>query len=63
MSELKTNEKRRTWTARMRCVVTKVVTLENCTEAQARSDPWEFATDEQEVDQRDWDIEELKADE
>lgn len=44
----------------MRCVITKVVEVEGCTEEDARTNPWEYAVSEQEVDQRDWDIERVE---
>lgn len=40
----------------MRCVVTKVVTVQCDNEEQARNDPWEYATYEQEIDQVDYEI-------
>lgn len=56
-----TGEQKGTWIVRMRCVVTKDVTVERCTEAQARSAPWEHATDEREVDQIDWEVQSVTA--
>lgn len=41
---------------RMSCVVTKLVTCENCTEEQATQQPWDFCTDEQEIDMQDWTV-------
>ena len=41
---------------RMSCVVTKLVTCENCTEEQAAQQPWNFCTDEQEIDMQDWTV-------
>lgn len=44
---------------RIRAVVTKLVTVEGCREEDIAEDPaslWEFAVDEQEIDQSDWEI-------
>ena len=40
----------------MRVTVSKIVTCENCTEEQARNQPFEFAVDELETDQIDWEV-------
>ena len=44
------------WLVKMSCVVTKLVTCENCTEEQATQKPWNFCTDEQEIDMQDWTV-------
>lgn len=41
----------------MRCVVMKKVYVEDCTEEQARNNPWEHATNEIEGDQIGWTVE------
>lgn len=41
---------------KMKCVVYKVVTVECESENTAWSEPWEHSTDEQEVDQVDWEV-------
>lgn len=51
-----------TYIVTMRCVVTKIVTCENCTEEQARNQPWEYATDEHEADQIDWEVKRVEED-
>lgn len=56
----RSEDQKRNWIATMRCVVTKTVTLEDCTEEQALNNPWDHSVDEQESDQRDWDIERLE---
>jgi hypothetical protein len=48
--------KSRSWNVRMRCVVTKLVTCEDCTEEEARTNPFEHAVDEMEIDQVDWEV-------
>ena len=48
---------------RCECVVHKDVYVEDCTEEQARADPWEYAVDEQEVDQWDWKVLSVTPDE
>jgi hypothetical protein len=52
--------KKQSWIVTMRCTVTKQVVCENCTEEQARNDPWDFASDETEIGQDDWDVTEVK---
>lgn len=50
------SDKKRNWIVRMVCKVEKEVYVENCSEEQARTEPFEFATDEVEVDMRDWEV-------
>jgi len=40
----------------MVCKVTKLVTCEGCTREEAEERPFDFATDEMETDQHDWDV-------
>lgn len=47
---------------KMRCTVRKSVTVAGCTREQAESEPWEYAEDEQEVDQEDWEVLSVKED-
>ena len=49
-------EKKSSWIVRLRCVVTKEVVCDDCTEDQANRNPWEFAGDEREIEQVDWDV-------
>ena len=63
MAAKKKESNRANWSVTMRCVVTKVVTCEGCTEEESRNNPFEFATDEQETEQRDWDVERVERDE
>ena len=44
------------WIVKMKCIVRKAVTVEGCTEEQARNSPFEFAVDEQETDMSDWEV-------
>lgn len=49
--------KRGDWIVRMRCGVVKEVNCDNCTEEQARTDPWEYVVgDETEIEQYDWEV-------
>lgn len=41
---------------KMKCVVTKTVTVECETEEQAQSDPWNFSVDELETGMEDWEV-------
>jgi hypothetical protein len=43
------------------CKVTKEVVCEGCTVEQARNDPWEYAVDEREIDQIDWEVKSAKG--
>jgi len=47
--------------AKVRCVVYKSVYCENCTEDDVWFDPWAHAIDEQEIDQHDWEVVDVKA--
>lgn len=51
------------FSVRLRCVVNKLVTCEDCTEEQARTDPFEHATSEVETDQVDWRVVSVEEDE
>lgn len=44
------------WVVKMRCVVIKEVVAEDCTEEEARNNPWEFCHDETEIEQTDWEV-------
>lgn len=44
------------YSVRMRCVIIKRVYCEDCTEEQARTDPFEHAIEEYEADQEDWKV-------
>lgn len=44
------------WIVRMKCEVTKEVVCENCTEQEAREEPWEHAISEEELTQIDWKV-------
>jgi len=48
------------WTVRVRCVVTKELSCPDCTEEDARTNPFEMAEDEQEIDQQDWEVIDVK---
>lgn len=48
------------WIVTMRCTVTKEVVVDNCTREQAEEQPWDFAIDENETGQIDWDVENVE---
>jgi hypothetical protein len=48
--------KKSNWIVRMECTVIKDVCVDDCTEEQARNEPFEHASGEQEVDMRDWEV-------
>jgi len=47
------------WLVRVRCVVVKEVVCEDCTKEEARSNPWDHAVCEEEIEQIDWDVTEV----
>lgn len=44
------------WIVRMRCVVIKEVCVDGCSESEAEHNPWNYAHEEIEVDQVDWEV-------
>lgn len=52
----KAKQMRKDWTVRIRCVVEKEIFCQDCTEHEARHDPWSYAHDEREIDQIDWTV-------
>lgn len=55
--------KKRNWIVRMECVVIKDVYADNCTEEEARANPFEHSVKEEEVDQRDWEFKSIEPNE
>lgn len=55
--------KTKSWIVTMECVVSKEVICDNCTEEQARKDPFEYASDERETGQVDWKVESVEPNE
>jgi hypothetical protein len=43
-------KEKRGWIVRVRCECTKDLFLEDCTEEQAKADPWTYVVDETELD-------------
>lgn len=54
------NDEKRTWVVRVECKVIKELVCEDCTEAQAWQDPWDYVQDECEIDQLDWEVRSVK---
>ncbi len=48
--------KKQSWIVTMRVTVEKLIITDECTEAEARDNPWDFAVDEQENQQIDWKV-------
>lgn len=46
---------------KMRCIVEKLVTVQCDNEEYARKNPWEYAVDELETDQLDWEVLSVKC--
>lgn len=44
------------WIVRMKCTVIKDVYLDECTEEEARTRPFEHACEEHEIDMQDWEV-------
>jgi hypothetical protein len=55
-------QKRGNWRVVMRCEVTKEVYCQDCTEEQAIVSPWDHSVGEQEVEQHDWRVVDMKED-
>ena len=52
----------KTYYVKVRCTVDKLVTCQDCTKEQARTEPWEHAIDEYETDQVDWEVRDVRED-
>ena len=48
--------KKQSWIVTVRCVVTKELVCEKCTEQEAEQAPWDYSIDERELGQDDWEI-------
>lgn len=48
--------KKSTYSVRMECTIIKIVTCEDCTEDQAKNDPFAYSVDELEADLLDWQV-------
>lgn len=48
--------KKGNWVVRAKCIVTKDVYVSDCTEEEAKNDPFNHADDQIEVDQLDWEV-------
>ena len=48
------------WNVIMRCTVTKVVYVTDCTREDAIKNPWNHAEDEQETEQIDWEVRKIE---
>ena len=55
--------KKGSWIVRMKCEVTKEVICEDCTEEQARANPFEYSSQETELDQIDYDVRSVEPNE
>jgi hypothetical protein len=51
------------WLVTMECVVKKLVYCSDCTRAEAEDSPWEFSTNELELEMSDWEIIKVERDE
>jgi hypothetical protein len=51
---------KKSWLVRVKATIIKEVVCDDCTEAQAESDPFEHAIDERELEQWDYTVESVK---
>ncbi len=52
---------KRQWIVRVDCKITKNVVCEDCTEEEARTNPFDFAIEETEVSQEDWTVKSVES--
>jgi hypothetical protein len=50
----------RSFVLTVRCVVERQIVCEDCTEAEARDDPWSHATDERDMSMPDWKVMDIR---
>ena len=55
--------KKRNWIVRMECKVIKDVYVSDCSEEEARTNPFAHSTNEREVDQLDWEVRSVEPNE
>jgi len=48
------------WIVNIRCEIVKEVYCTNCTKEEAENDPWQFADDERELYQDNWEVMSVK---
>lgn len=46
----------KSWIVKMTCTVTKQVICDGCTQEEAEENPFDFASDEVELEQIDWEV-------
>lgn len=63
MPRKKKEPETRSWIVRAKCVVMKEIVCDDCTEEQARADPFEHAVDETEIGQSDYTVVDVKPNE
>jgi len=51
----------RSWIVRMRCEIVKEVFCKGCSEQEARENPWDYSSDETEIEQTNWEIESVRS--
>jgi len=55
--------KTKRWIVRVECIVNKEVICDNCTEDQARNNPFEFASNERELGVVGWNVDSVEPNE
>lgn len=54
-------QKKGNWAVTMKCEVLKLVECSDCTEEEARNNPFEHSDSEREIDQMDWNVEKVES--
>jgi len=50
------SDKKSDWIVTVKCKITKEIYVENCTEEEAKNNPWDYSIDEREVEQVSWEF-------
>lgn len=53
----------KSWVVKVECTVNREVICENCTESEARENPFDYAISERDIDMPDWDVKSVKPNE
>ena len=51
---------KKSWIVTAKCVIKKSIICEGCTEEEAQANPFEYAIDETEIEQIDWEVESVE---
>jgi hypothetical protein len=59
----KTKESKRSWIVTVKAKVKKSIVVTDCTEEEARTDPFKHAISEDEIEQIDWEVLDVEVNE